>query len=114
MVNEEYKAIIGHFEPVAHGSIRVEDVRHFPRLRRDVGGDCSIDICRGDRVRRSINYSRKEGYGMKPLILIQSVFSIIVIVIGIFMLVKYAGAVLPPALSGVAFILIGIVLLIKK
>ena len=51
---------------------------------------------------------------MKPLVLVQSIFSIVVIVIGIFMVVRYAGAVLPPALSGIAFVLIGIVLLIKK
>jgi len=50
---------------------------------------------------------------MKPINLIQIIFNIIVVVIGIFMVVRYAGAALPPILSGIAFILIGIVLLMN-
>lgn len=51
---------------------------------------------------------------MKSANVIQTIFNIIVIIIGIFMVVKYATTVLPPFLSGIAFILIGIVLFIKK
>ena len=36
------------------------------------------------------------------------------IVIGIFMVVRYVGAALPPVMSGIAFILIGIALLMNK
>ncbi len=36
------------------------------------------------------------------------------IAIGVYMLVSYAGAALPPALSGVAFVLIGISLLLSS
>ena len=58
--------------------------------------------------------SKKGESDIKPTNLIQAILSIIVIVIGIFMVVRYVGAALPPAMSGIAFILIGIALLMNK
>jgi xanthine/uracil permease len=46
--------------------------------------------------------------------LIRKIFSLAVLVIGIFMVARYAGSTLPPLLSGIAFILIGLTLLMKK
>jgi len=51
---------------------------------------------------------------MKAMSVVQVILSIITILIGIFMIVKFAGAALAPLLSGIAFIVIGIALLIKK
>lgn len=58
--------------------------------------------------------SEKGESDIKPTNSIQVILSIIVIVIGIFMVVRYIGSALPPAMSGIAFILIGIVLLMNK
>lgn len=46
--------------------------------------------------------------------LIKKIFSLAVLIIGIFMVIKYAGSALPPLLSGIAFILIGLTLLMRK
>lgn len=48
---------------------------------------------------------------MKPINIIPIIFSAAVIVIGFIMIIKFAGKALPPALSGIAFILTGIMLL---
>ena len=55
-----------------------------------------------------------KGVIMKGKYLINVILSIVVAGIGVFMVVKFAGKALPPQLSGIAFILIGIALLIKK
>jgi hypothetical protein len=46
--------------------------------------------------------------------LIKRIFSLAVLIIGIFMVIRYAGYVLPPLLSGIAFVLIGLILLMRK
>ena len=46
--------------------------------------------------------------------LIRKLSSLAVLIIGIFMVARYAGSALPPLLSGIAFILIGLTLLMKK
>lgn len=43
-----------------------------------------------------------------------TILNIAVIVIGIFMIVKYAASALPPLLSGIAFVLLGIAHLLEK
>lgn len=45
---------------------------------------------------------------------IKMIFDLAVVVIGIIMVVSYAGAALAPLLSGIAFILIGVSHLMKK
>lgn len=46
--------------------------------------------------------------------LTRTVFNLTILIIGIFMVARYAGTSLPPLLSGIAFILIGLELLTKK
>lgn len=51
---------------------------------------------------------------MKGMKIIQAILSVGVAFIGIFMVVRFAGKALPPLLSGIAFILIAITLLLRK
>jgi len=46
--------------------------------------------------------------------LIRKIFSLAVLIIGIFMVIRYSTSSLPPLLSGIAFILIGLTLLMRK
>lgn len=55
---------------------------------------------------------RKEEFYMR--FLTRTIFNLAILIIGIFMVARYAGTSLPPLLSGIAFILIGLQLLMKK
>jgi|GEM_PF-3313359 len=51
---------------------------------------------------------------MKAMNVVQVILSIVTILIGIFMIVKFAGSALAPLLSGIAFVVIGIALLLMR
>jgi hypothetical protein len=44
----------------------------------------------------------------------QTILSGLVFIIGFYMVIKFAGAALAPVLSGIAFMIIGFLLLLKK
>lgn len=44
----------------------------------------------------------------------QTILSGLVFIIGFYMVIKFAGAALPPVLSGIAFMIIGFLFLLKR
>jgi len=44
----------------------------------------------------------------------QTILSGLVFIIGFYMVIKFAGTTLPPVLSGIAFMIIGFLFLLKK
>ena len=44
----------------------------------------------------------------------ENILSGLIVLIGFYMIIKFAGAALPPVLSGIAFMIIGILLILKK
>jgi len=59
-------------------------------------------------------FDQKKESQMKAMNVVQVILSIVTILIGIFMIVKFAGSALAPLLSGIAFVVIGIALLLMR